>query len=101
MMFQMNVDFGAGAISFGGGTSEWWVQLSTAVVFGLAFSTFMTLVATPVWLAAPERLAAFLSKLQNNSPLAGRNLFGKHVQDETADNPDVPLDEDIVRPAAE
>ena len=54
MMFQMNVDFGAGTISIGGGSSEWWVQLSTAVVFGLGFSTVMTLLVTPVWLALPE-----------------------------------------------
>lgn len=56
MMYQMNLDFMAGTISFGGGSSEWWVQLSTAVVFGLGFSTLMTLIATPVWLAAPETL---------------------------------------------
>lgn len=56
MMYQMNVDFLAGAISFGGGSSEWWVQLSTAVVFGLGFSTIMTLLVTPVWLALPETL---------------------------------------------
>lgn len=54
MMYQMNVDFLAGAISFGGTSSEWWVQLSTAVVFGLGFSTLMTLIVTPVWLALPQ-----------------------------------------------
>lgn len=54
MMYQMNVNFVAGTISFGGGSSEWWVQLSTAVVFGLGFSTLMTLLVTPVWLAMPE-----------------------------------------------
>ncbi len=56
MVVQMNIDFGAGTISKGGAASEWWVPLSTAVVFGLGFSTFVTLIVTPVWLAAPEKM---------------------------------------------
>ncbi|MEQ8299478.1 MAG: efflux RND transporter permease subunit, partial [Hyphomonas sp.] len=43
MVFQLNVDFAHGAINFGSASSEWWVQLATAVVFGLAFSTIMIL----------------------------------------------------------
>lgn len=57
MMFQMDLNFAAGSITFNGGASEWWVQLSTAVVFGLGFSTIVTLIATPVWLALPETLS--------------------------------------------
>ena len=69
MMFQMDVDFAAGAISFAGGASEWWVQLSTAVVFGLGFSTLITLIATPVWLALPETLKrAVASKPDQAAP---------------------------------
>ena len=41
------------AISFGGVTSVWWVQLSTAIIFGLSFATLLTLVLTPVLIAAP------------------------------------------------
>ena len=41
------------AISFGGVTSVWWVQLSTAIIFGLGFATLLTLVLTPVLIAAP------------------------------------------------
>lgn len=67
MMFQMNVNFREGLITFGGGTSEWWVQLSTAVVFGLGFSTFMTLIVTPVWLAVPEKLGRARSRLFDRS----------------------------------
>ena len=64
MMFQMNVNFREGLITFGGGTAEWWVQLSTAVVFGLGFSTIVTLIVTPVWLAVPERIARFRARLR-------------------------------------
>ena len=57
MVIQMNVNFAYGSISFGGSTTEWWVQLATAVVFGLGFSTLMILLVTPVWLLAPERIS--------------------------------------------
>jgi len=56
MIVQMNVNFREGAINFGGSSSEWWVQLATAVVFGLGFSTTMILLVTPAWLLAPERI---------------------------------------------
>lgn len=63
MMFMMNVNFRAGSISFGGVTAEWWVPLATAVVFGLGFSTLMTLIVTPVWLAAPEKLGRWRDRV--------------------------------------
>lgn len=53
MMFQLNVDFVARTIGIGSMTSAWWVHLSTAMVFGLAFATILTLVLNPVLLAAP------------------------------------------------
>lgn len=57
MIIQMNVSFADGAINFGGASSEWWVQLATAVVFGLGFSTMMILLVTPAWLLAPYRIS--------------------------------------------
>ena len=56
MVFELNVNFAAGTISHGSKTSDWWVLLSSAVVYGLAFSTILTLVLTPVMLAAPTVL---------------------------------------------
>lgn len=56
MVFELNVNFAAGTISHGSKTSDWWVLLSSAVVYGLAFSTVLTLVLTPVMLAAPTVL---------------------------------------------
>ena len=53
MVFELNINFAAGTISQGSTTSDWWVLLSSAVVYGLAFSTVLTLVLTPVMLAAP------------------------------------------------
>lgn len=62
MVFEINVDFAAGTISRGTTTSDWWVLLASAVVYGLAFSTILTLVLTPVMLAAPTVLRQRFSR---------------------------------------
>lgn len=64
MMLGMNIDFSTGVISFGGLTAEWFVQLAAAVVFGLGFSTVMTLLVTPAWLAAPYRISLFAERIK-------------------------------------
>ncbi len=65
MIIQMNVNFREGAINFGGASSEWWVQLATAVVFGLAFSTIIILLVTPTWLLVPDRFNRISKRLWN------------------------------------
>ena len=57
MATQVNLDFFTRTIAVGGITSVWWVQLSTAVISGLAFSTILTLVVVPVLLALPETVS--------------------------------------------
>ncbi|MEO0399301.1 MAG: efflux RND transporter permease subunit [Pseudomonadota bacterium] len=64
MVFELNVNFATGEITRGSTTSGWWVLLSSAVVYGLAFSTILTLVLTPVLLAAPTVLKRRLGKLR-------------------------------------
>ncbi|MEM9706479.1 MAG: efflux RND transporter permease subunit [Pseudomonadota bacterium] len=64
MVFELNVDFAAGTITRGSTTSDWWVLLSSAVVYGLAFSTVLTLVLTPVLLAAPTVLGERIKNLR-------------------------------------
>ncbi len=54
MVFQLNVDWLGRNIAIGSATSAWWVQLATAISFGLAFATILTLLLTPVLLAAPD-----------------------------------------------
>jgi multidrug efflux pump len=73
MVWQIDVSFREGSIGHGGPASEWWVPLATAVVFGLGFSTLMTLILTPVWLTAPSKLGAWRRKM------VGRilSLFGR------------------------
>ena len=65
MVYQLNVDFAHGAINFGSASSEWWVQLATAVVFGLAFSTAMILLVTPVWLLVPYRVGKWMRRMRD------------------------------------
>jgi multidrug efflux pump len=54
LMFQIHPNFHNGHLEFKAPGSEWWVQLSGAVVWGLTFATLLTLVLTPVLLAAPK-----------------------------------------------
>ena len=53
MALQINLDFFNHVIQLGSITSIWWVQLSTAIIFGLGFATIITLILTPVLLAFP------------------------------------------------
>ncbi len=48
MVLEMNVDLVNRGIEFGAPSTQWWSQLATAVAGGLAFSTVLTLVLTPV-----------------------------------------------------
>ncbi|MFN3514096.1 MAG: efflux RND transporter permease subunit [Phenylobacterium sp.] len=57
LMFQVHPNFRSGHIEFHAPGSEWWVQLSGAVVWGLSFATLLTLILTPVLLAAPKVFA--------------------------------------------
>lgn len=53
MALQINLNFFERAIQIGSITSTWWVQLATAVISGLAFSTVLTLLIIPVMLCLP------------------------------------------------
>ena len=54
MALQITPDFFTQTITVGGVTSSWWVQLATAIIFGLGFSTVLTLIVVPVLLVAPS-----------------------------------------------
>ena len=75
MVFELNVDYAAGQISQGSQTSVWWVLLSSAVVFGLGFSTLLTLALTPVMLAAPVFMPQSAAKAARLVWRAGKRLL--------------------------
>ncbi|MCE2933425.1 MAG: efflux RND transporter permease subunit [Hyphomicrobiales bacterium] len=45
--FGMNIEFLNREVTFGAPATQWWVQLSTAMLFGLTFATILTLIVTP------------------------------------------------------
>ncbi|QKI88837.1 efflux RND transporter permease subunit [Thiomicrorhabdus xiamenensis] len=51
MVLAMTIDIPGQSIAFGAPSSQWWVQLSSAIVGGLTFSTLLTLIVTPCLLA--------------------------------------------------
>jgi multidrug efflux pump len=54
--FGINVEFVAREIVVGAPATQWWIQLSTAIVFGLGFATMLTLIVTPAMLMAIENM---------------------------------------------
>jgi multidrug efflux pump len=54
--FGVNVEFLAREVTVGAPATQWWINLSTAIVFGLGFATVLTLVVTPAALMAIENL---------------------------------------------
>lgn len=65
LMFQVHPNFRSGHLEFAAPGSEWWVQLSASVVWGLSFATLLTLVLTPVMLAAPKVYSARFVRLRD------------------------------------
>ena len=57
--FGINIDFVTRSVAIGAPSTQWWVHLSTAIVFGLGFATILTLIVTPAALMAIANLAAW------------------------------------------
>jgi multidrug efflux pump len=54
--FGVNVEFLSREITVGAPATQWWINLSTAIVFGLGFATVLTLIVTPAALMAIENV---------------------------------------------
>ena len=59
LVFGVNIDFIARHVSVGAPATQWWTQIATAIVFGLGFSTILTLVVTPSALMLKANVAAW------------------------------------------
>ncbi len=72
MIFQLNLGWFDRSIQVGSLTSNWWVQLATAISFGLAFATIITLFLTPVLLSAPtvwkQAWMRMIERFRNKKP---------------------------------
>jgi multidrug efflux pump len=75
MMFAIEIDFATREVTLGGPNASMWIQLSTAIVFGLAFSKMITLGLVPAMLALPyrikERRAARAARRRTSQQAAG------------------------------
>jgi multidrug efflux pump len=68
LMFQIHPNFHTGHIEYKAPGSTWWVQLSASVVWGLSFATLLTLVLTPVMLAAPKVYSRRFGWMRDHMP---------------------------------
>lgn len=68
MATQINFDFFERVTALGSITAVWWVQLSTAIIFGLAFSTILTLIVIPTMLAIPTVWSNAFAKVAASFP---------------------------------
>lgn len=62
MVLSANIDFLTREVSVGAPSTQWWVGLATAIVFGLAFATILTLVVTPCALMLRGRIVHWRSR---------------------------------------
>ena len=70
MATQITFDFIGRDVFVGGITSSWWVQMSTAIIFGLSFSTILTLILLPTLLVMPYIMKnRKMLKVKNQEPL--------------------------------
>ena len=76
MATQINLNFFERVVSVGSITSIWWVQLSTAIIAGLAFSTLLTLILIPCMLALPRNIVMFAEGAGNLSTAAKERMRG-------------------------
>jgi multidrug efflux pump len=79
--FGVNIEFLSREITVGAPATQWWIHLSTAIVFGLGFATLLTLIVTPAALMAIENLRewrirsiARLRTIRTGSPSASSAL---------------------------
>jgi len=54
--FGVNLEFMTREVQIGAPSTQWWINLSTAIVFGLGFATILTLIVTPAALMGVEKL---------------------------------------------
>ena len=76
--FGVNVEFLSRSVTVGAPSTQWWISLSTAIVFGLGFATVLTLIVTPAALMAIENLRA--SRLRWSAALR-RKAFARRGPD--------------------
>jgi multidrug efflux pump len=84
MAMGVSIDFFAREIIIGDPSGAWWIQLATAVISGLTFSTLLTLLIVPVLLCAPYIWKHQLIWLWGMLTYPFRAIFGRRKKAEEA-----------------
>jgi multidrug efflux pump len=74
--FGVNIEFLTREVSVGAPATQWWINLSAAIVFGLGFATILTLVVTPAALMAIEHGKQW--RLRSVKSLSARLAHRRH-----------------------
>jgi len=72
MVLQVNIDFFSRHVAVGAPSTQWWVQLASAIVFGLAFATMLTLIVTPSALMLRENVGRWWRGRRDSEPAEPR-----------------------------
>ncbi|MEL6701941.1 MAG: efflux RND transporter permease subunit, partial [Pseudomonadota bacterium] len=107
MMFGLSLDFIGGGYTFESPTSLWWIQLATAVVWGLGVATVLTLVFTPSMLALRVWVTTYVKWF---ATLLARMSFGRgsrvardwalRREAKRIKSPEILWEDDLTAPAA-
>ncbi len=66
MAMGITLNYFARSIEIGSIAGSWWIQLATAVISGLSFSTLLTLILVPVMLTAPATIWQGIKNIETN-----------------------------------
>jgi len=76
MVLAMNIDLLNRSVTFGAPSTQWWIQLSTAIAGGLTFATLLTLLLTPCLLVMGANVNGFMvRKFGKNDPEVAEDVF--------------------------
>ena len=59
----LNIDFFNLTFTYGGDSQQWWGPMGFAVIFGLAFATFLTLIVVPVAYSLLDDVSVYFQRL--------------------------------------
>ena len=82
--FGVNLELMTHDTTIGAPSTQWWIALSSAIVFGLAFSTVLTLIVTPSMLMIFTR-----SKRKEKRPNIFKRLFARRRKPKPEPEPDL------------
>ena len=88
--FGFNLELLSHETTFGAPSTQWWISLSSAIVFGLAFSTVLTLIVTPsmLMIVTRSKQSKVHSVFRRVRDLFGRTRTGTAKGEASATRPD-------------